>query len=404
MDLCISQLLAVLRVAALLYCCSAWTPAYAITAIVHVNVVDVHTGQIKRDSCVVIRAALIESVGRTCRNLPHSRRLIDGRGEYLIPGLWDMHVHSDGDQRALTTMLSAGITGVRDMGGNLQSLVKARQQIQSGVREGPVLLFAGPMLKGPPGEAEDDTWIIQNAAEADRAVEELAEAHVDFVKVHDYLSREAYFEIAAAAKQRKLRFVGHVPQSISPVEASDTGQASIEHFEFLPKRCLPLLADQAVPTGCDSAAIASMLKVFARNGTFLDLTLQSFQFWVPSQWPKTLTAARGLVEQIRTARVRVLAGTDWGTYLENRGARLGWCLHDELAIMVNAGFTPLEALQAATLNPAVFFGMQARLGAVEPGKTANLVMLRANPLVNIKNTREITAIYVNGRSVLQRGE
>jgi imidazolonepropionase-like amidohydrolase len=125
MDLCVSQLLAVLRVSALLYCCSAWTHAHAITAIVHVNVVDVHTGQIERDSCVVIRAALIESVGKTCRNLPHSRRLIDGRGEYLIPGLWDMHVHSDGDQRVLTAMLSAGITGVRDMGGNLQSLVKS---------------------------------------------------------------------------------------------------------------------------------------------------------------------------------------------------------------------------------------------------------------------------------------
>jgi imidazolonepropionase-like amidohydrolase len=402
MEFRVHQLLTVVRASALLCCCSAWTQARAITTFVHVNVVDVRTGQIERDSCVAIKEALILSVGKTCGTLPHSRRLIDGRGQYLIPGLWDMHVHSDGAERALESMLSAGITGVRDMGGDLQKLIKARQAIQSGAWEGPALLIAGPMLEGPPSEPQDDTWIIHNAAEADRAVEELANAPVDFVKVHDYLSREAYFEIAAAAKQHGLPFVGHVSRTVSPVEASNTGQASIEHFEFLPKACLPLLADQAVPTGCDRSAIDSMLKVFARNGTYLDLTLQSFQYWVPSQWPKTLAASRGLVEQIRTAQVRILAGTDWGTYLERRGARPGWCLHDELAILVRAGFTPLEALQAATLNPAQFFGMEAKLGTVEPGKTANLVMLRANPLVNINNTREITAIYVNGRPVRRR--
>jgi imidazolonepropionase-like amidohydrolase len=399
MDLCVSRLRRGIWLSTLLYSSLATAQARGITAIAHVNVVDMRTGKIETDSCVVIKGSLILSVSKTCGTLPHSSHLVYGRGQYLIPGLWDMHVHSDGDERALKSMLGAGITGVRDMGGNLQNLVKARQSIQSGAWQGPMLLFAGPLLEGPPSEAQDDTWIIHNASEADRAVEALAKAHVDFIKVHDYLNREAYFEIAAAAKQHGLPYAGHVSQAISPAEASVAGQASIEHFEFLPKQCLPLLADKAVPADCDDSRITSILNVFARNGTYLALTLQSFQYWAPSQWSKTFAASRRLVAQIRTARVRILAGTDWGTYLERRGARPGWCLHEELALLVRSGFTPLEALQAATLDPALFFGMEGKLGTVEPGKTANLVILRANPLVNISNTRKIAAIYRNGRSV-----
>lgn len=180
-----------------LFCCRcAWTQEPVITAFAHVNVVDVRSGHIQRDLCVVVKEGLIASVGKSCGTLAHSRRLIDGKGKYLIPGLWDMHVHSDGDKAALRSMLLAGITVVRDMGGKLQNLVKARQEIRAGVWQAPMLLIAAPMLEGPPGKAEDKTWIIHDAAEADRAVSELAKAHIDFVKVHDYLSREAYFAIS----------------------------------------------------------------------------------------------------------------------------------------------------------------------------------------------------------------
>ena len=382
-------------VAALALFCgrNVWSQIPAITALVHVNVVDVRSGHIETDSCVVIKDRLIIAVGKSCGSLSPSHRQIEGKGGFLIPGLWDMHVHSDGKQSALTSMLHAGLTGVRDMGGNLENLRRARNEIQSGKWESPMLLFAGPLLEGPPAEPEDDIWIIHDANEARSAVGKLADAHVDFIKVHDNLSREAYFEIVAASKEHKLPFAGHVSRTISPVEASNVGQASIEHFEFLPKPCLPLLADQKVPPGCDSAAIDSMLKIFARNGTYLDLTLQSFQYWVPAQWPTTFASTRGLVRQIRTAQVRILAGTDWGTYLESKGARPGWCLHDELDILVRAGFTPLEALQAATLNPAVFLGMKKELGTIEPGKIANLVLLRANPLANIKYTDRLLRCF-----------
>jgi imidazolonepropionase-like amidohydrolase len=387
-------------VAALALCCNCvWSQASTITALVHVNVVDVRSGHIEHDSCVVIRDKRIVTVGRSCGPLPPSRRLVEGKGGFLIPGLWDMHVHSDGKELALTSMLRAGLTGVRDMGGNLEDLEKARNEVRSGKWRGPMLLFAGPLLEGPPAEPEDDIWIIHDAQEARSAVGRLADAHVDFIKVHDNLSREAYFEIAAASKEHRLSFAGHVSKTISPVEASNAGQASIEHFEFLPKPCLPLLGDQEVPAGCERAAIDSMLQIFARNGTYLDLTLQSFQYWVPAQWPTTFAAARGLVQQIRKSRLRILAGTDWGTYLERKGARPGWCLHDELEILVRAGFTPLEALQAATLNPAVFLGLKEELGTVEPGKVANLVLLRANPLANIKNTRTIAAVFLGGQVV-----
>lgn len=383
-----------------LFCCSrSWSESLSTIAFVHVNVVDVRSGHIDNNLCVVVRDHLIVKVDRSCGTLPLSCRLIDGKGKYLIPGLWDMHVHSDGEERALSSMARAGITSVRDMGGNLQKLEKARQEIAAGLWQSPTLFFAGPLLEGPPTEAQDDTWIVHDVGEAQRDVAELADAHVDFIKVHDNLSREVYFAIAAAAKERSLPFAGHVSASVSPVEASNAGQTSIEHFEFLPKPCLPLLSEQKVPPGCEKPALDAMLKTFARNGTYLCLTLQSFQYWVPAQWPTTFTAARALVDQIRTAQVRILAGTDWGTYLESKGARPGWSLHDELEILVRAGFTPLEALQSATLNPAVFLGLERRLGTVEPGKTASLVLLRANPLTNIQNTRAIIAVFVEGHAI-----
>jgi imidazolonepropionase-like amidohydrolase len=384
---------------ALLHCCCAWCQGPSTIVIVHVNVVDVRSGDVDQDVCVVVEKSRILSVGKTCGMTPRPRRVINGRSEYLIPGLWDMHVHSEGDGTVLKSMLGAGITGVRDMGGDVQKLAKARKAIKSGELDGPTLLFAGPMLEGPPAKADEGTWLVQNSAEADRDVSRLSESGVDFIKVHDHLSREVYFSIANAAKRHGLPFAGHVSEWISPIEASEAGQASIEHFEFLPKPCVPLLGAKNLPVECESQAIGSILRELAKNGTFLDLTLQSFQYWVPAQWLKTLEGTKRLVRQIRTAKVRILAGTDWSTYLESRGALPGWCLHDELEILVRAGFTPLEALQAATLNPAVFFGMETSEGTVEPGKAANLVLLRANPLMDIRNTRTIAAIFANGRSI-----
>jgi imidazolonepropionase-like amidohydrolase len=382
---------------------SCWGSGQTLSGIVfrHANVVDVRSGEVRHDVCVVVAQERIVSVGRDCGTAPRSARLVNARNEFLIPGLWDMHVHSNGDEQALKAMLAAGITGVRDMGGDLQKLSRARRAISAGEWQGPTLMFAGPMLEGPPGRQDTDTWIVRTPAEAQQAVSELAGAKVDFIKVHDHLSREVYFAIAAAAKAHALPFAGHVTEVVSPVEASNAGQASVEHFEFLPKECVPQLGTNRLSLDCESSA-ASSLSQLARNGTFLDPTLQSFRYFAPERWEQIRKGFRGVAGEIRRAHVAILAGTDWSGYLRSKGASAGWCLHDELGILVEEGFTPLEALQAATLNPAIFFGFQRTAGTIEPGKNADLVLLASNPLADIRNTRKVAGVVVRGRFVLSR--
>jgi imidazolonepropionase-like amidohydrolase len=315
-----------------------------------------------------------------------------------------MHVHSDGDDRALHLLIAYGITGVRDMAGDVAKLADARRHITSGDLIGPRLVFAGPMLEGPPSQADDWTWIIHSPEEARNAVNRLVELRVDFIKVHDGLARESYLAIAAASKERGISFVGHVPASVTPAEASDLGQKSIEHFEFVPKSCHVLFesvvggAPRHFPSGCGPQSLDDLLHRFAQNGTWLDPTIQSFRYWAPTQWSAIFSGFRELVPSIRQNHVSILAGTDSSSVLEEKGdPPPGASLHDELALLVDAGFTPSEALRAATLNPALFLGFSDSLGTIEAGKTASMVLLEANPLQDIRNAERIVAVISEGR-------
>ena len=140
-------------------------------AIVHANVVDVRTGSVESDATVVISGSKIKAVlpGKSAK-IATGARVIDAHGGYLIPGLWDMHVHSEGDKRVLRLMLASGITGIRDMGGDVYKLAEARHHIEAEDWDGPRLLFAGPILEGPPGQSDNDMWIVHTPEEAQRAV------------------------------------------------------------------------------------------------------------------------------------------------------------------------------------------------------------------------------------------
>jgi len=210
-------------------------------AITQVTIVDVHDGTAKPGMTVLVSGNRVAAVGLS-RNvpIPAEARVIDGRGKFLIPGLWDMHVHSDGDERALRSMVEWGITGARDMAGELTKLKEARRRIDQQEWTGPHLLIAGPRLVGPPAEADQDLWVVHSPEEARHAIDFLALEQVDFIKVHDGLTRDTYLAIAESATRKGLPFVGHVPSSITPAEASDLGQKSIEHLEFVPKPCLLL--------------------------------------------------------------------------------------------------------------------------------------------------------------------
>jgi imidazolonepropionase-like amidohydrolase len=168
----------------------AWSDPSTSIAITHVTILDVRDGSTKADMTVLISGNRISAVGPSKDTpLPRQVQIVEGQGKFLIPGLWDMHVHTNGDARALRLLLASGITGVRDMGGDVAKLAESRRRIVEGDLVGPRLLFAGPMLKGPPAEPDNDVWVIHSPDEARRAVNSLADLHVDFIKVHDGLAR-----------------------------------------------------------------------------------------------------------------------------------------------------------------------------------------------------------------------
>ena len=436
------RLLAAFLVAAPLAIGSAQSFAQGLTAsraivIEQVTVIDVETGASHVEQTVIISGNRITAVQPTARaHVPAGARIVDGRGKFLIPGLWDMHVHAlqhygieyDHWMEALQLFVANGVTGIRDMGSSLGQLLAGKRRIESQRLVAPRIFGSGPLLE----TAETSRYgtavlLLQTPDEGRRAVDSLAVAGVDFLKIHDGLSRETYFAIAAEAKRKHMSFAGHVPEGITLVEASDAGQRSIEHLASLAEAC----TDEAEPrTGqvnqplrvINGAKCDSTLSRLARNGTFLTPTLLSsvpltvgspgaaesrLRYIKPIErgaFPRLAAeesqGARArhefnelLTRAAAAAKVTILAGTDTGAPY-----RLpGWALQDELGLLVDAGLSPLEALRSATLNPALYFNMQGSLGTIAPGKLADLLLLDGDPLADIHNTSRIAAVIANGR-------
>ena len=425
----------------------------ASVVISHATVINPRTSSVQADRTVVITGDHIASISETEKlQSPKNARVIDATGQYLVPGLWDMHVHSafgdwfpGGRDIILPLFIANGVTGVRDMGGDTPILLEWRKEIADGQIIGPRMVISGPMLDGylPDGKLRFPSSIaITTPASAAAAVDLLKTQGVDFIKVQSVISHDAYFAAAQEAHKKGLPIVGHVPDKVRIAEAVDAGQKSIEHLMGIFEGCsteedrfikgegsLKLLLTTQDQQRCDS-----LVKLLAqsqtwqvptlawqRGGTFLDqrdLKHQPLDKYVPAYWrdvtwrrfteemmpgllrdPLELRQdyfARNLkmVGAMHRAGVPFMAGTDAapGVYIMP-----GFSLHDELANFVEAGFLPMESLQTATSNPAKFLGMEASFGSIEPGKIADLVLLSANPLEDIRNTQKISAVVADGR-------
>jgi imidazolonepropionase-like amidohydrolase len=430
-------------------------PAFCQPAIViaHVTVINPGTSSVQRDRTVVINSDRITAVSDSGKfQPPKGARIIDGTGQYLIPGLWDMHVHSafgdwfpGGRDIILPLFIANGVTGVRDMGGDLPVLQTWRKEIANGQLIGPRMVVSGPMLDGYlPGDKLrfPSSIAVTTSASAIAAVDSLKKQGVDFIKVQSVISHDSYVAAAAEAHKQGLPIVSHVPDKVRIREVVAAGQKSIEHLMGIFEGCsteedkfiqgkgnLALLLSTQDKRRCD--ALAKLLAqnqtwqvptlAWQRGGEFLDqldLKHQPLDKYVPAYWrnvawrrftdemmpdllrdPLALRHdyfARNLqiTGALHRAGVPFLAGTDSapGVYIMP-----GFSLHDELANFVEAGFTPMESLQTATSNPAKFLGMQAGLGSVEPGKIADLVLLKSNPLEDIRNIHNINAVVASGR-------
>jgi imidazolonepropionase-like amidohydrolase len=430
-------------------CLPPCTLAQSTLVLNHVNVIDATGTPVQSDMAVAIRSGRIVSVAKSGASpLPKGAQVIDSSGRYLIPGLWDMHVHMvfgdwlPKDENAILPLFVAnGVTGVRDMGGDLETLRLWRSEIAAGKLLGPRLVIAGPMLDGPvprfPSSAP-----VKDAAEARKIVDELKRDGADFIKIQSLIPRDGYFAAADEAKKLGIPFVGHVPDAVRASEASNAGQQSIEHLTGIFEGCSSV-EDELIkgPKGpgrfvatYDKARASSLIALLARNQTWqvptlvwehgqwlIDesdlahdpLTKYAPAAWKDRTWPmftrdilkdmdtdpapireRFVQMELEIVGQMHRANVPFLAGTDTAA-----GVHVfpGFSLHEEMAFFVKAGFTPMEALHTATRNPAQFLGRLEDLGTVEAGKIADLVLLDANPLDDIHNTQKINAVVVAGR-------
>ena len=426
----------------------------------HVNVVDTHQGKVRHNVTVVIQNARIQSISdnlgppQTPEAQTPEAQTIDATGKYLIPGLWDMHVHTAltpaWDEQILYPLYVVnGITGIRDMGGDPALLEKRRESINKGDLSGPHIVMPGPFLVH--GKSSAEVIAVNSPEDARQAVDTLKKRGVDFIKILDGLTRESYFAIAQESAKQHMSFVGHLPYGVSAAEASRAGQRSIEHLSGVALACSSketLLREQMVAAAqvrdykklvplrkevtdsYDAAKARTLFKLLQKNQTWQvptlvwtkatvsldapDILSDSRLAYVPQSvrlaWnPQKLLQStsveeinvtkaeielnRKMVKAMNDAAVPLLSGSDG----PDPFVFPGFSLHDEMEWLVKSGLTPLQALQTATLNPAAFLGKPELYGAVESGHAADLVLLEANPLEDIRNTRGIAAVILGGK-------
>jgi imidazolonepropionase-like amidohydrolase len=412
---------------------------HAPIAFTHVAVVDTAGASVQPDMTVVIEGDHIAAVGKAKDlKMPGSAQVVDARGKFLIPGLWDMHVHTfRHDPRSKNTwffplFIANGVTGVRDMwttGEDFPQVVQFRKGLADGSFLGPRYGAVGWLVDGPdPIFSYSD--VVRTPEEARDFVHRVKAAGIDFVKVYTKLRPEEYFAIADEAKKVGIPFAGHVPDLVTAAAASDAGQRSMEHLRNVDLGCSAkeeeLLKEKSwgpdqqkeMLDTFDQRKCEQLLERLAHNQTWQVPTLGvgvprvasdprtryiPISLRAPTQ-PERATPTGGpqilmrnyrshLVAMMNKAGVLLLAGTD----VSNMRLFPGFSLHDQLVIFVQAGLTPGEALKTATYNPAKFLGMLDHLGTVEKGKLADLVLLDANPLDDIHNTQKIRAVVLNGR-------
>lgn len=425
----------------------------------NVNVIDATGAPVRVNVTVVIEGGRITEIGDAATvSLPRGARLVEAKGRYLIPGMWDMHVHWY-DERFLPLFVANGVTGVRQMFGFPLHL-NWRDRATRGNLVSPRFVVGSPIVDGPTA-MWNGSIKVGNEVEGRQAVQMIKRAGYDFVKIYSDLPRDAFYAIADEAAKQGMAFAGHTPYSVTAQEASDAGLKSIEHLTGVLEGCSPVGGEitrgyfsnragadsrtkmtdarlqvtrrlfERVLATYDQERATALFARFARNDTWQcptlvvnralaligdevfrnDPRLKYMRAAVRSSWQpenNPLWASRTpedyairtrrnqkealAIAEMRRAGVRFLAGTDTG----NPFCFPGFSLHDELTLLVGAGLTPMEALQSATSNAALFVGKAESIGTIEKGKIADLVLLDANPLDEIANTRRIAAVVVGG--------
>jgi len=384
----------------------------AAIAITDVTVIDVASSSARPHMTVILDGEKIRAVGRAIP-VPANARIVPAAGKFLIPGLWDMHVHLWYKENQLPTFLAFGVTGVQDMGSDFTRVSRWRAAIESGKAVGPRIVTSGPpVTEQASGDDKLPTIVARTPEEARKAFDQLWDMDVDFVKVLDGLSRDAYFALAEQARHWHIRLEGHVPRSITAWEAINARQRSLEHLFGVTKSVSTDEEAIALFEKCalSGVRISPTLVLWQRMAHTVDEQLKTDPRlkYVPESirktWPELkdespnpykqqIESIYRMVSLATRTKVEILAGSDTGDPYTIPGATL----HQELEQLVKAGLTPHQALAAATIAPARFFEWADSMGTIEKDKQADMVLLTANPLDDIRNTTKISAVFSRGR-------
>ena len=430
-------------------------------AMTGLSIVDVETGEITPNQAILIQNGVIRAVGDALSVLPESDLLVvDHRGRYVIPGLWDMHVHLrggprliDSNERWLQQYLGFGITAVRDAGGDLaNSVLHWKAEVAEGYLLGPRIFSALRKIDGA-GDRQSGSIPVDSSGAIDKALDNLEFAGADFVKIYDFsLPRKLHLLAVSKSESRGLRTSAHIPPRVSIEDAINAGLDSIEHSFYLVKAANPddrrlaklfEVGDRAdyvayfrnlaaIGDDVDLQEAHRVFRLMVRKGTAVVSTLEierltlDYLSGAPIDDPRRdetpklildthdrskefltsfadelLPAERKIVQQTR--RLLKIASDDGvmilagsDTGTNNLFLYPGDSLHAEMEAMVDIGMSPLQALQSATTNPARWMRLHESFGSISPGFVADLVILESSPLSDISNTRTIVGAVQQG--------
>ncbi len=414
------------------------------TSIANVAIVDVEKGGLIQDQTILSEADQIAWIGNdTDLHIPRETLRIDGHGLYLLPGLVDAHVHFFDPSTFGPLLIAHGVTMVRDMGNPSDQSLALRRKLQHGDILGPEMATTGSILDGDPPFIPPISISCKTPEEGREAVRKQVALKVDQIKVYSRLEREVFLAITDEARQLGVKIVGHVPESVYIEEAAANGQQSCEHlfgfgnmiaqllgepvqfkigglgsdtphFLRLPEVDQEKLQDALNRIRSHAMAVCPTLVVF-KHGTHLKDTLAGrhpmaeyisptirgiwHSIWGASQ-PDTeasaldrlLRAMQAFIKTLQQANITLMVGTD----LLFPGVIPGYSVHEEMALWQEAGISPIDTIRSATIVPARFLEVAHRLGTIAEGRTASMVLVRDNPLEDVRNANKIEAVFLRG--------
>lgn len=433
----------------------------------NINLIDAKKGLQENMTVVISKNQIVKIEKSSNLNLSKKNNIIDGSNNFMIPGLWDSHVHFAFEEDLASSMfnlfIAHGITSVRDTGGELYFLKNWKEQSKKNPDNYPRVKIAGPLIDGKFNVYNGNSVYFPplsvktaSVKETEAQVNFLIDNDVDFLKAYEMLTQDQFEVITKIAKENGLKVTGHIPLSMDVITASNMGLNSIEHLRNIemsstsnPQELLTIrrnilknknkILGSSLRTSLhdsqrmssirriDSVQLNKVLNVLLKNDTWQIPTLILYSGWAynlyeKEEWKNTFDFLPEKIKNKWNDQIKMIESrdnserkeySDWGKsmtgFMNKKGIKFmagtdtpigfltpGYSLHDELEMLLESGLTPLEVIESATHNPALYFEMDEKLGLIEEGYIADLIILYDNPLKNISNTKKIKSVIKNG--------